>query len=52
MEWLIKESINKIGKIPDILWDKGSVGKEAMIRLFSKNSKEMIKKLKKIINLI
>lgn len=52
MQWLIKESINKIGKIPDIIWDKGSLGKEPMMRLFGKNSKNMILKLKKIIQLI
>ena len=51
MEWLIKESIEKKGKIPDIIWDKGSVGKEPMIRLFSRNSKNMIAKLKQIIKL-
>ncbi len=52
MQWLIKESINKFGKIPDIIWDKGSLGKEPMMRLFGKNSKEMISKLNKIIELI
>jgi hydroxymethylpyrimidine/phosphomethylpyrimidine kinase len=56
MQWLIKEYINKTGKvgkkIPDIIWDKGSMGKEPMIRLFGKNSKDMIIKLQKIINLI
>ncbi len=51
MEWLIKESVERKGKIPDIIWDKGSVGKEPMIRLFSRNSKDMIGKLKLIINL-
>jgi hydroxymethylpyrimidine/phosphomethylpyrimidine kinase len=52
MQWLIKESINKIGKIPDIIWDKGSIGKEPMMRLFGKNSKEIILKLNKIIQLL
>ena len=52
MQYLIKETINKIGKIPDIIWDKGAVGKEPMIRLFGKNSKEMIEKLEKIAKLI
>lgn len=52
MQWLIKESINKKGRIPDILWDKGSIGKEPMIRLFGKDSVDMIKKLKKIIKLL
>jgi len=52
MQWLIKESVDKIGKIPDIIWDKGSIGKEPMLRLFAKTSKDMIKKLKIIMNLL
>ena len=45
MQWLIKESIKTTGKIADIIWDKGSIGKEPMLRLFSKDSKEMIAKV-------
>jgi len=41
-----------MGEIPDIIWDKGSIGKEPMIRLFSKTSKDMIEKLKLIIRAI
>ena len=52
MQWLIKESITNKGNIPDIIWDKGAMGKEPIIRLFSKNSKDMIEKLKKIIEII
>ncbi|MHA1915269.1 MAG: thiamine-phosphate synthase family protein [Promethearchaeota archaeon] len=52
MQWLINESLRTIGKIPDIIWDKGSIGKEPMIRLFGKNSTDMIYKLGKIINSI
>jgi len=52
MQWLIKESVDKNGKIPDIIWDKGSIGKEPMIRLFGKSSIDMITKLKKILELI
>ncbi len=52
MQWLIKESIEKDGKIPDIIWDKGSIGKEPMIRLFSKTNKDMIKKLKIIMDIL
>ncbi|MFX1356670.1 MAG: bifunctional hydroxymethylpyrimidine kinase/phosphomethylpyrimidine kinase [Promethearchaeota archaeon] len=52
MQWLIKDSIDKFGNIPDIIWDKGAVGKEPIIRVFAKNSKEMIQKIEKIINLI
>ncbi len=52
MRWLIEESINKMGKIPDLIWDKGSIGKEPMIRLFSKTSKDLIQKLKEIVRVI
>ena len=52
MQWLINESLVTNGKMPDIIWDKGSIGKEPMIRLFGKNSKDMIQKLGKIINSI
>lgn len=52
MQWLIKECVKKRGVVPDIIWDKGAIGKEPMIRLFAKTSTEMIDKLKKIIELI
>lgn len=52
MQWLIKESIDRNGKISDIIWDKGSIGKEPMIRLFGKNSADIIEKLQKIFKLI
>ena len=48
MQWLIRESFEKYKKIPDIIWDKGSIGKEPMMRLFAKNSEIMVKKLKEI----
>ncbi|MFW9952223.1 MAG: thiamine-phosphate synthase family protein [Candidatus Thorarchaeota archaeon] len=52
MQWLIKKSIDEIGSIPDIIWDKGSIGKEPMLRLFGKNSEDIIQKLSKIIKLL
>ena len=52
MQWLIKESIDKIGKIPDIIWDKGSIGKEPMVRVFATTSKDMIRKLNIIMKLL
>jgi predicted fused transcriptional regulator/phosphomethylpyrimidine kinase len=51
MQWLIKKSIEDIGRIPDIIWDKGTRGKEPMMRLFGRNSKDIIDKLQKIIKL-
>jgi predicted fused transcriptional regulator/phosphomethylpyrimidine kinase len=52
MQWLINESIKKKGKIPDLIWDKGAMGKEPMMRLFGKNSNDIIRKLEQIIKLV
>ncbi|MFX0002109.1 MAG: thiamine-phosphate synthase family protein [Candidatus Hodarchaeota archaeon] len=52
MQWLINESVKKKGRIPDLIWDKGAIGKEPMMRLFGKNSNDIIKKLEQIIKLI
>ncbi len=52
MQWLIKESVERNGRMPDVIWDKGAMGKEPIIRLFGKNSKDMIEKLEKIITAI
>lgn len=52
MQWIIKESLRNLGEIPDIIWDKGSMGKEPMMRLFGKRSEDIIKKLKLIIETI
>jgi len=49
MQWLIQESVKNSGKVPDIVWDKGGFGKEPIIRVFGRDSKDMIEKLKKII---
>lgn len=54
MQWLIREYIETAGQdqIPDIIWDDGARGKEPMIRLFGRNSSDMIVKLQKILNLL
>lgn len=52
MQWLINQSVEKKGKLPDIIWDKGAIGKEPMMRLFGKNSSDIIGKLEQIIKLI
>lgn len=41
MEWGASEVITKDGKVPDVIYDTGGVGKEAMIRLLGKNAMEV-----------
>jgi len=46
MEWGTKRVIQKLGCVPDIIYDKGGFGKEAMIRIIGKNPKNVISKLR------
>lgn len=41
MEWGVAEAIKKAGRVPDVIYDKGDVGKEAMIRLLGRDAKEV-----------
>jgi len=48
MEWGTITAIEKVGYVPDIIFDKGSIGKEAMIRILGKNTTEVVEKSIKI----
>jgi hydroxymethylpyrimidine/phosphomethylpyrimidine kinase len=50
MEWGTKHAIEKHGSVPDLIYDKGSVGKEPMIRVLGKNPEEVSEKLRRILN--
>jgi len=49
MEWGTKDVIKKLGYAPDIIYDKGSIGKEPMIRILGKKSNEVVNKARSII---
>jgi hydroxymethylpyrimidine/phosphomethylpyrimidine kinase len=38
MEWGVSDAIRRAGKIPDVIYDKGGVGKEAMIRVIGNDA--------------
>jgi hydroxymethylpyrimidine kinase/phosphomethylpyrimidine kinase len=38
MEWGTAEAIRKFGGIPDVIYDQGAIGKEAMIRIIGKDA--------------
>jgi predicted fused transcriptional regulator/phosphomethylpyrimidine kinase len=46
MEWGTSEAIKQHGSVPDIIHDKGGIGKEPMIRIIGKNPKDVIDKMK------
>lgn len=49
MEWGTEQAIKQLGKIPDIIHDKGAVGKEPMIRILGRNPDDVVRKLRLII---
>jgi len=49
MEWGTKEAVKKLGKMPDIIYDEGAVGKEAMIRIIGKTPEEVMEKAERIL---
>ncbi len=49
MEWGTEQVIKQLGKVPDIIHDKGAIGKEPMIRILGKNPDDVVGKLKRII---
>ncbi|MEN3041874.1 MAG: thiamine-phosphate synthase family protein [Fervidobacterium sp.] len=49
MQWMIQQAVKTIGSLPDIIYDEGWYGKEAMIRIFGRNPQEVMQKVLKII---
>lgn len=49
MEWGTKKVIEEFGEVPDLIYDRGSVGKEPMIRLLGRNPEDLLRKIKSIL---
>lgn len=49
ISWGIQSAIKNSKKIPDVIFHKGDVGKEAMILIFGTNPKDVLAKLDKIV---
>ncbi|MGQ9587901.1 MAG: thiamine-phosphate synthase family protein, partial [Thermoplasmata archaeon] len=48
MTWGVHAAIDELGRVPDVIYDRGGVGKEPMIRLLGKNPGDVISKLERI----
>jgi hydroxymethylpyrimidine/phosphomethylpyrimidine kinase len=46
MEWGTSYALQRV--IPDVIWDRGGIGKEPMIRILGKNPAEVVEKLKRL----
>ena len=49
MEWGTKHAITLLGRLPDVIYDTGSIGKEPMIRILGKNPEEVLLKIRKLV---
>ncbi|MBS7621619.1 thiamine-phosphate synthase, partial [Candidatus Bathyarchaeota archaeon] len=46
--WGVREAIKKVGKVPDVIYHKGDVGKEPMIVIFGRDAVSLAKLLVEI----
>ncbi len=47
MEWGVRHAIESNGgRVPDLIWDAGGVGKEAMIRVLASDPADLVRKLR------
>jgi hydroxymethylpyrimidine/phosphomethylpyrimidine kinase len=49
MGWIVREAFKAVGGTPDVIYDRGDVGKEAMIRVLATDAVEAVEKLLKLV---
>jgi hydroxymethylpyrimidine/phosphomethylpyrimidine kinase len=50
MEWGTKHAIATLGRVPDMIYDTGDVGKEPMIRILGKNPEDVLFKIQNLVS--
>jgi len=50
LEWGTQRAIRSFGRVPDVIYDRGEVGKEPVIRVLGKTPGEVVDKISKIGN--
>ncbi|MBI3013512.1 MAG: bifunctional hydroxymethylpyrimidine kinase/phosphomethylpyrimidine kinase [Candidatus Tectomicrobia bacterium] len=48
LEWGVQRGIDTLGKVPEIIWDRGDFGKEAMVRVLGGTAQEVAQVVVKI----
>ena len=48
MEWGTGHVIEQLDRVPDVIWDEGGVGKEAMIRILGETPREVVDTARRI----
>ncbi|MGC9554629.1 MAG: bifunctional hydroxymethylpyrimidine kinase/phosphomethylpyrimidine kinase [Thermoplasmatota archaeon] len=49
MEWGTDRAIRSLGQVPDVIWDGGGMGKEAMIRVLGDHPGQVVDKVREIV---
>ncbi len=49
MEWGTEKAIVELGRVPDIIFDQGSVGKEPMVRLLGESPSDVVDMLREVL---
>ena len=52
MEWGTKQAIEDSGFVPDLIYDRGATGKEAMIRILGRDPDDVLVKLGKLLGVL
>jgi hydroxymethylpyrimidine/phosphomethylpyrimidine kinase len=45
LSWGVEQVLRKAKKMPDLIYDRGDVGKEPMIRVLGRDPEEVVKKV-------
>jgi len=48
LEWGVGEVLKKMRRVPDLIYDKGDVGKEPMVRVLGRTPMEVVEKVRKV----
>lgn len=47
--WGVKEVLEGLGEVPDVIYDKGDIGKEPMIRVLGRDPEEVVQKVLEVV---
>jgi hydroxymethylpyrimidine kinase / phosphomethylpyrimidine kinase / thiamine-phosphate diphosphorylase len=49
MEWGTEHAARKLGRVPDVIADRGGVGKEAMVRVLGTEPRDVMRKVRRLV---
>ncbi len=52
LKWAVDDVVKRLGKVPDLIYDLGEVGKEPMIRVLGKSAMDAVRKILKALSFL